>query len=268
MELFCDRELYTIYAPHFAHKLTAIYLDEGWKYHIKVFFLFTVRSQRFYSKNEKSQGKSNNLVLIVSQWHHISCGGSGSDLKGLKGLRTENAEKDGTSGHPWGEIYRLRMITSLPLSESIATPFVERPNFDGEECKVERDMSGWDGRERQGSKEIKRLHCVSLMVFSKSKWATDEKKEGCSDTVFERRIKKEEMSSIMNDGYFCLMPRQPTARAQSVLMHPSGVTVSLSHFFMLYIQKKVTRLSQWNDVKLTTRSFSSMIRLTGPRPKQ
>lgn len=34
MELFCDRELYKIYAPHFAHKLTAIHLDKGWKWHI------------------------------------------------------------------------------------------------------------------------------------------------------------------------------------------------------------------------------------------
>lgn len=179
MELFCDRELYTIYAPILLINQQPFISTRGENTTYRCFcsVFFTVRSQRFYSKNKIPQGRSSNLVLIVSKWRHISCGGSGLDLKGLKGLRTENAEKDGTSGHPWGEIYRLRMITSLPLSESIATPFVERPNFDGEECKVERDMSGWDGRERQGSKEIKRLHCVSLMVFSKSKWATDEKRK-------------------------------------------------------------------------------------------
>lgn len=72
-------------------------------------------------------------------------------------------------GHPRGEIYRLKMITSLPWSRGITGPFVERHN--AAEWKTARrgDKSGWDCKERQGVKENKRIYCVRLIVFSKSK---------------------------------------------------------------------------------------------------
>lgn len=172
--------------PNFAQKLTPIHLDGGEYIKNKSFLQYVARAPT--AKTQIFQGKKQQLGFDRFTMTPDSCGGSGLDLKGLKGPRTERAEKDGTSGHPWGEVYRLEMITSLPLSESIATPFVERHNFDGEECKVGRDMSGWDGRERRGVKK-KRFHCVSQMVFSKSKWATDETTEGRSETVFEESIK-------------------------------------------------------------------------------
>lgn len=74
------------------------------------------------------------------------------------------------------------------ICESIGAPFIKRHHFNGEECKIERlEWVGWHGGEQRGNKKRKkRFFCVSLMVFSESKWATDEKREWCADTVWER----------------------------------------------------------------------------------
>lgn len=69
--------------------------------------------------------------------------------------RTTNGsdrKRNGTGSHPRGEIYRLKMITSLPWSRGITG-------------KTRRDRSEWDGREQQGVKENKGIHCVRLIVF-------------------------------------------------------------------------------------------------------
>lgn len=73
-------------------------------------------------------------------------------MRRLKGAGTEPAANDRTSGRPWGEIYRFQTIPSPPLSEKASVPLLSRGAIDGEECKMERDMSGWDGGESDDGK--------------------------------------------------------------------------------------------------------------------
>lgn len=166
----------------FCSKLNAHTSRRGWIHQKQIFF--TECSQISYGQTDISRGKAETRFLIVLQGPQTSCGGSGLDLKGLKGPWTEPAEKDRTRGHPWGEVYWLNMITCLSLSRSSAAPFVERHNFAGEECKMERDMSGWDGRERRGVK--KKILLCEPDGFLKIKMSNWWKKEGCSETGFER----------------------------------------------------------------------------------
>lgn len=85
--------------------------------------------------------------------------------------------------------------TSTPICESIGGPFVERHNFDGKECKMERAVSGGlvAGSETGQKEKKKRFYCVSPMIFSESKWESDgEKKGGCSEA--RERINQEKLS--------------------------------------------------------------------------
>lgn len=50
------------------------------------------------------------------------------------------------------------MITALPVC-SITGPFVESNNSEGEECGMERDKIGWDGKKQRGVKGKKILFC-------------------------------------------------------------------------------------------------------------
>ena len=68
----------------------------------------------------------------------------------------EPAANDRTSGRPWGEIYRFQTIPSPPLSEKASVPLLSRGAIDGEECKMESDMSGWDGGESDGKRRKKK----------------------------------------------------------------------------------------------------------------
>lgn len=75
-----------------------------------------------------------------------------------------------------------------------------------------------------------------------------EKKEERSETVFKwcwetsgRRCPRGR-----SEKHFCLIPDN-WQNQRSVLVHLCLMTASLSLFFTLHIQKKVTRLSQWND---------------------
>lgn len=120
----------------FCSKLNAHTSRRGWIHQKQIFFMEC--SQISYGQTDISRGKAATRFLIVLQGPQTSCGGSGLDLKGLKGPWTEPAEKDRTRGHPWGEVYWLNMITCLSLSRSSAAPFVERHNFAGEVQNGER----------------------------------------------------------------------------------------------------------------------------------
>lgn len=68
-------------------------------------------------------------------------------------------------------------------------PFCPEPQYCRvEDCKTKRDKSGWDCREQQGVKENKRIHCVRVRVFSKSKWTTEGKKERTSRHASKREL--------------------------------------------------------------------------------
>lgn len=67
-------------------------------------------------------------------------------------------------------------------------PFCSRGAIDGEECKMERDMSGWDGGESDGKgrkKKKKILLCKpdGFLWIKMSNWW---KKAGCSETAWGR----------------------------------------------------------------------------------
>lgn len=77
---------------------TPIHLDGGEYIKNKSFLQYVARAPT--AKTQIFQGKKQQLGFDRFTMTPDSCGGSGLDLKGLKGPRTERAEKDGTSGHP------------------------------------------------------------------------------------------------------------------------------------------------------------------------
>ncbi len=114
----------TQYIPLILPKPNTYISRQGWIYQNKSFPQYVAKHPS--AEHTYFKGKTSNLVMIVLQWQQTSCGGSWSDLKQLKGPGTEPAEKDGTCGHPWGEIYRSHTIPSPRLSVKASVPLLLR----------------------------------------------------------------------------------------------------------------------------------------------
>lgn len=157
--------------------------------------------------------KSHYVMLIVVQGYQFPAEVLYQIWSIWKDRKLIFQKRNGAGGHPWGEIYRLKMITSLPWSRGITGPIVERHNTAREECKMKRDKSGWDGRERQGVKKNKRIHCVRLIVFEK---ITKMKNWWKKRRTFRDGVQRElgNGSAAMSSGTlqkaFYLDTRQPT----------------------------------------------------------
>lgn len=176
--IYCDRLLYyTIYTPNFA-KTYLPYVKVGINTSTTNPF-FTVCSQREASHSQTQifqKGKNSNLGLIVLQSQQTSCGGSGSDSRGLKGAGTEPADFT-----PRVKFIDCRQSHLHPYLWKHRRPFCREAQFWWRRVQNgERERETWVGgmAGSDGEREIKkRFYCVSLMVFSESKWATDEKME-------------------------------------------------------------------------------------------
>lgn len=158
----------------------------GWIYQNKAFLQYVAKDPT--DKHRCFKGKNSNLVMIVLQWHQTSCGGSGSDLRQLKGPGTETAEKDRTGGHPWGEIYRLQTIPSPRLSVKASVPLLSKGTILMEKSAKWRETRVGGKAESDGERR-KKDSFVSAWWFSLNKNEQLMKKRGMFRDSVRERIK-------------------------------------------------------------------------------
>lgn len=117
---------------------------------------------------------------------------------------------------------------------------------------MKRDKSGWDGKEAQGVKKNKIIHCVRLIVFSKSqKWRTDGKKGERSETVFKGSQETAAQKAFLLDT------RQPTEPGAEC-PHASVGNDSESFTFLHAPHTKKRSLVSVNEMtKSTTKTSGS-----------
>lgn len=154
---------------------------------------------------------------------------------------------------PYREINRLQTIPSPPLCVKAAAPFVKRHNFDGDESKMERDMSGWDGTERRGAGKKKSLLCKPDGFFLNQNEQVMEK-GGCSGTVWERENRRE--NSTPSGTTSNAEPSGRKRRRLRVILHREYTMWGYSFTFVHALHTK-KGLSQWSDAKSTARRFAA-----------